>query len=206
MRCGAPVVRRLSVAADPAADAAGQVVPAAIPASAGQQPPEPAEYPEKLTELDPATAATPSGTELAARARRELSAHPAERLCCIDPNGWRVFAVSWHPDGRSIAVATPSAYTRVYDISGNQPKEQVAIKSGTWATWILAVAFSPDGARLATGSFGKSARVWDAASGQSLLEVRHDKRVTAVGFSPDGTRLATGSADKSVRIWAVAGL
>jgi WD40 repeat protein len=82
----------------------------------------------------------------------------------------------------------------------------VAVKSGTWITWVLAVAFSPDGTRLATGSDDNRARVWDAASGQQLLEVRHGKRVRAVAFSPDGTRLATGSDDKSVQIWSVAEL
>jgi hypothetical protein len=108
VRCGAPVVLRLSVAADAAADAAGQVASAAIPASIGQQLSEPAEYSEKLTELDPATTATPSCTELAARARRELNAHPAEPLCCIDTGGSSDLSVSWHPNGRSIAVATSS--------------------------------------------------------------------------------------------------
>src|SRR5262245_19788133 len=103
VRCGAPAIRRPPVAADAAADAASQVTPAAIPASAGQQPSEPAKYPEKLTGLDPATTATPSCADLAGR---ELNAQPAEPLCCIEPDGGAVFSVSWHPDGRSIAVAT----------------------------------------------------------------------------------------------------
>jgi WD40 repeat protein len=189
------------------ADAAGQVAQAAIPASAGQQPSEPAEYPETLTELDPATAAAPSCAELDARARRELDAHPAEPLCCIDTGGWRVFSVSWHPDGRSIAVATqasPSANTRVYDMSGERPREQMSVKGGTGITKVLDVAFSLDGTRLATGCSDKTTRIWDAASGQELLEVRHDEKVMAVAFSPDGTRLATGSSDRSARVWDTA--
>jgi len=72
------------------ADAAGQVAPAAVPASAGQQPAEPADYPDKLTGLDPASSAAPSGTELAARARREHYAHPAEPVCRIDTDDWPV--------------------------------------------------------------------------------------------------------------------
>jgi hypothetical protein len=81
VRCGAPVIRRLSGAADATADAASQVAPSAIPGGVGWQGSEPAEYPETLTELDPATAATPAYADLA---DRELSAHPAEPLCCID--------------------------------------------------------------------------------------------------------------------------
>jgi WD40 repeat protein len=188
----------------------GPCRPAAIGGSGpggrcGQPPSEPAEYPEQLTGLDPATAATPSCTELAARASRERNAHPAEPVCCIDPDGGAVFSVSWHPDGRSIAVATRSDHTRVYDISGERPREQVAVKSGTWITWVLAVAFCPDGTRLATGSDDKSARVWSAPGGQKLLEVRHDNGIMAVAFCPDGTRLATGSDDKSARVWDAAG-
>jgi WD40 repeat protein len=55
------------------------------------------------------------------------------------------------------------------------------------------VAFSTDGTRLATGSCDNSARIWDAAKGQQLLEVRHDKGVSAEGFGPNGTRLTTGN-------------
>ena len=35
--------------------------------------------------------------------------------------GRAVDAVSWHPDGRRIAVATDSARVRVYDVSGKVP-------------------------------------------------------------------------------------
>src|SRR6516164_581445 len=71
--------------------------------------------------------------------------NPAEPLCCIDPRGWRVHSVSWHPDGRSLAVAARSSQARVYDISGERPREQVAVKGGTWASAVYGVAFSPDG-------------------------------------------------------------
>ncbi len=119
-------------------------------------------------------------------------------------SGIGVHALSWHPDGRSIAVAAATTKASVYDISSTPARERLAVKCGHMLTEVHAVAFSTDGARLATGSTNKSARVWDAASGRKLLEVRHDAAVTAVAFSPDGARLATGSADRTARIWDAA--
>jgi WD40 repeat protein len=186
---------------------------------------------KKLTQLDPA-AAQPPCTELAARARRELATHPPEpqwRINC----GRAANAVSWHPDGRRIAVATESARARVYDVSGKEPKELLTVKAArepvTYKvaiprksramTWLFGpgnsttsvtseisvddVAFSPDGTRLATASL-HSAWIWDAASGQQQVEIRHDNTVKAVAFSPDGTRLATASRDGSARVWDAA--
>jgi hypothetical protein len=155
-----------------------------------------------LAGLDPAAAAQPSCADLAGRARLELATHPPGPLRRIDSYS-PVNAVSWHPGGHSIAVANDSPTVRVYDISGNENKEQLAVVDPDKGSCVD-VAFSPDGARLATGSADGSARVWDAASGKQLLEVRHGSQVAAVVFSPDGARLATGSADDSARVWDAA--
>jgi WD40 repeat protein len=144
----------------------------------------------------------PTYAELAVRARRELAAHPAEPLQRIDSTS-AVYAVSWHPDGR-IVIVGDNPYARLYDVSSNTPKEQLAVKAGNWRSVVGSVAFSPDGTRLAAVSTYRSARIWDRATGEKLLEVRHDNWVTQVAFSPDGTKLATGSEDKSARIWDTA--
>ena len=161
---------------------------------------------DELSGLDPGMANKPRYARLAARARLELADHPAGPLWRIN-EGHAVEAVSWHPDGRRIAIGYGDAEEgservggRVYDISGVKPKALTTIKT----TGILAVAFSPDGTRLATGSFASAAVIWDAASGEKLREFRHQRVVPAVAFSSDGTRLATGSWDQSARVWDAA--
>src|SRR6266568_873373 len=160
----------------------------------------------ELTRLDPSSS-DPEG--LTTRARRELAARLVEPLWRIG-GSWSVFSVSWHPDGHRIAVAGESAHTLVYDISGKEIGEGLAVKAGGALTTVLAVAFSRQGDRLATSNMAKTARVWDAASGDKLLEVCHDSGtwddggIWAVAFSPDGTRLATGSEDNTARVWDAA--
>jgi len=155
---------------------------------------------EKLAELDSTAAAEPPYIELVARARQELAVarpEPLQRINC----SWNVQEVCWHPAGNHIAVATVSAWVRVYDTSG---QEHLKVKAGTWRTRTFAVAFSSDGTRLAAGGEdNNTARVWDATSGAKLLEVRHDGAVWGVAFSPDGSRLATCSLDRTARVWDV---
>ncbi|MEU5048937.1 CHAT domain-containing protein [Streptomyces sp. NPDC021096] len=154
----------------------------------------------ELTAVDPDAAR--AYAELADRARRELAAHPAE-LGRIDFAA-EVYALAWHPDGRSIAAGGSAAWARVYDGAGGD-KERLEVEAGVPKLhWVYAVAFGPDGTRLATGADNHTARVWDVATGERVCEVRLDKAVLAVAFSPDGGRLATGSHDRTARIWDVA--
>ncbi|MEU7135080.1 CHAT domain-containing protein [Streptomyces sp. NPDC046261] len=153
----------------------------------------------ELTTVDPGTA--DELAELADHARRELAAHPDE-LSRIDFTA-EVYALAWHPDGRSIAAGGSAAWARVHDSDSGD--ERLRVEAGVPELhWVYAVAFGPDGSRLATGADNHTARVWDTATGRRLLEVRHDKAVLAAAFSPDGARLATGSLDRTARVWDVA--
>ena len=177
----------------------------------------------KPSSPDPATAAQPSRTEPAGRVRQEPATRPPRPQYHINC-GEIVNAVSWHPAGRHIAVATKGPWACVYDLSGNEPEQQLRVEGAQlpparrtdrriWRAKISGsdrvdsnisvydVAFSPDGTRLATSGTNSGVRVWDAASGQRLLARSWIGR--AVAFSPDGTRLAVGGSG-AAGVWDAA--
>ncbi|GHF52803.1 hypothetical protein GCM10010218_37820 [Streptomyces mashuensis] len=165
---------------------------------------------EELRGLD-ASAADPDG--LATRARSELQEaerHEAEQATeaartepLVVPFGEQVYALSWSPDGRRLAVSGTAATARVLDAADGA--ELLAVQAGVVDLhWVYAVAFGPDGTRFATGSDNHWVRVWDAGSGERLLEMRHDKPVLTVAFGRDGAYVASGGLDGTARVWDAA--
>jgi WD40 repeat protein len=58
---------------------------------------------------------------------------------------------------------------------------------------------------VATASADRTIRVWDAATGQSVSEIRgHDDAVTSIAYSRDGKLLISASADRTARVWVAA--
>ena len=106
-------------------------------------------------------------------------------------------AVSFSPDGRTLAVGMWNNTIELWEVSGRQ---RVAILRGHTDA-VTSVAFSRDGT-LASGSLDKTVRLWNVETRQQTASFeRHANAVRSVAFSPDGTRLASASADGSIRLW-----
>jgi WD40 repeat protein len=89
-------------------------------------------------------ALTPLSVDGMIVAASTTGAHPPEPLQrIVAPGDWSVFAVSWHPQGRQIAVATEGSRVRVYDLSGEEVRERLAIKAAGLSGLVHGVAFSP---------------------------------------------------------------
>ena len=110
-----------------------------------------------------------------------------------------VRAVSFSPDGNTLATGSHDTTVRVWDLATG--KELQRLSHGSY---VRAVSFSPDGKTLASGSGNQTVRVWDLATGKERQRLSHDSIVNAVSFSPDGKTLASGSWDKTVRVWDLA--
>jgi WD40 repeat protein len=112
----------------------------------------------------------------------------------------RARAVSFHPNGRLLAVGDADGAVRVFDLLGAGP--------GTIARQedqLTTVAFSPDGTLLATAGADSRARIWDIRTGRMLHELKHpEPQVNVLAFTAGGRELLTAREDKAVRRWSVA--
>jgi eukaryotic-like serine/threonine-protein kinase len=98
----------------------------------------------------------------------------------------RNFDAFWDPSFTRILFAYR---TEAIVVDAASLRELISLRGNTKA--IEHAAWSPDGKRIATAGQDKIARVWDAASGQLLVEIPHDKPVDLVVFHPDSRRLLT---------------
>ena len=100
--------------------------------------------------------------------------------------------VGWSPDGRSIAVNTPTGISMVAR-SGGTPREVIGVPSRTNDRRMRTISVSPDGTRLAYSRGGSLAesRVYVAGTvGGTPTELPGGAGNSMPAFSPDGKRLA----------------
>jgi len=108
------------------------------------------------------------------------------------------YAISFAPDGRSIAAACQDKTIYLIDTRSRE----VRLLRGH-PEQPMAVAHAPDGRLLASGDWGGEVRLWRLPGGDATTLGRHEDRVWQVRFSPDGRQLASASQQQLV-LWDVA--
>jgi WD40 repeat protein/beta-lactamase regulating signal transducer with metallopeptidase domain len=108
-------------------------------------------------------------------------------------------SITFAPDGRTIAVTSPSGVVGFWDVGTREPYGSL-----TYAE-CHCVALSPDGCYLAWARDGGDVVLWDARARRQLgLLMGHRDRVTRIAFAPDGHSLATAGNDRTVKLWSLA--
>jgi WD40 repeat protein len=114
--------------------------------------------------------------------------------------------ISFHPDGRTVALATVDG-VQLWDVGpGAAPRRLATLRTNAGA--VSAVAFSPSGTTLVGGA-DSLALVWDTthpARPQQIAVITDfaADSVRAVAYSPDRTTVAFGTRDGVATLWNLA--
>ncbi|MET7718771.1 hypothetical protein [Streptomyces sp. NPDC005407] len=130
------------------------------------------------------------------------------RLARLDGHTDDVQAMTFSPDGRTLATAGFDATAILWDTSTPARPKKSAPLSGGHTDSVVAVAFSPDGRTLTTADRKRTNNTvtrWHVTPRALPTEVAtltgHTHAVEAVAFSPDSRTLATASFDDTVILW-----
>lgn len=116
----------------------------------------------------------------------------------LEGHGWRITALAFRPDGRTLVSGSMDGTVRVWDVGTGREVRRIDHDP----TGVSDVAVSPDGRRvLASGWVSKTVRLWDLSDGLELLRFPGDQFTMSVAFSPDGRRALTGESWYMVRLW-----
>ena len=110
----------------------------------------------------------------------------------------RPLAVTFAPDGTSLAVGCEDGSVRTWDTRTVAPRSAFAAHPQAVTT----LSYDPNGRILATASEDATIRIWETATSRLVSTLAgHTKGILTLAFSPAGTELASGGDDGSVRLW-----
>jgi len=108
----------------------------------------------------------------------------------------KLTAVTWSPDGKTIAIGGHRPEIMVVDAETGAATELRGHGDA-----IYSLAFSRDGTRLLSASDDATARVWNLVTHAAIVLRGHDDDVYRARFSADERSVATSSLDGSARVW-----
>jgi Tol biopolymer transport system component len=118
-----------------------------------------------------------------------------ERNRLQESKSWsRINAVSFSPNGKTIASALEDNTVKLWSVDGTPPKTLTGHSRA-----VNGVSFSPDGKTIASASDDGTVKLW-SVDGTLLESVNYSNAVYAVSFSPDGQTIASAGADKTVTL------
>ena len=106
-------------------------------------------------------------------------------------------AVTFSPDGKTLAVGWPTAVVSLFDL---ETRQEITRWSAGGPTDFL--AYHPEGRLLAVSLRQQTVvEIRDVHSGQLLRTLAHPRLVRGVAWRPDGGQLAVACADFRVHVW-----
>jgi WD40 repeat protein len=140
----------------------------------------------------------------------EVAENPVPIDQLVAGHGESINAVTFSPDGRTMAAAGDDGDVIFWDVKGTQ-LTLIGAPLRAHGDPVTSVAFSPNDPRIfASASEGQSAQLWDLSDRTHPLRlgpalVGHTRAVNSVAIGPN-RMVATGSDDKTARLWTTAGL